>query len=228
MCSIRSLSQLSSPSARLARAAPSRNKILTRKDRSHGSHGLSRAMVAGTATENRPDRKPWLKDGSSSQLSSQGTSWQNNFRESRSPCGEGGRPKAGRVGGCLSKKILAHCPAQTPPRHIARYAHDVPPSPQGGGKTKAPARTRVYRPFAPLLVPRHRRQLGHVLQQYAAALQVQNAVLAPELQLTVDAFAGGADEDAELLLRDVDFRSEVASQRAEPAGEADRQRLQHR
>src|ERR1700738_3647914 len=90
MCSIRSLSQLSSPSARLARAAPSRNKILTRKDRSHGSHGLSRAMVAGTATENRPDRKPWLKDGSSSQLSSQGTSWQNNFRESRSPQGERG------------------------------------------------------------------------------------------------------------------------------------------
>src|SRR5882672_5957038 len=89
MCSIRSLSQLSSPSARLARAAPSRNKILTRKDRSHGSHGLSRAMVAGTATENRPDRKPWLKDGSSSQLSSQGTSWQNNFRESRSACGGG-------------------------------------------------------------------------------------------------------------------------------------------
>src|SRR5882757_4533222 len=89
MCSIRSLSQLSSPSARLARAAPSRNKILTRKDRSHGSHGSSRAMVAGTATENRPDQKPWLKDGSSSQLSSQGTSWQNNFRESRSPQGEG-------------------------------------------------------------------------------------------------------------------------------------------
>src|SRR3982074_2728977 len=89
MCSIRSLSQLSSPSARLARAAPSRNKILTRKDRSHGSHGLSRDMVAGTATENHPDRKPWLKDGSSSQLSSQGTSWQNNFRESRSPGGEG-------------------------------------------------------------------------------------------------------------------------------------------
>src|SRR3979490_3398556 len=89
MCSIRSLSQLSSPSARLARAAQSRNKILTRKDRSHGSHGLSRDMVAGTATENHPDRKPWLKDGSSSQLSSQGTSWQNNFRESRSHKGEG-------------------------------------------------------------------------------------------------------------------------------------------
>src|SRR6202171_6636682 len=89
MFSMRSLTNLSSPSARLARAAPSRNKILTRKDRSHGSHGLSRAMVAGTATENHPDRKPWLKDGSSSQLSSQGTSWQNNFRESRNPPGEG-------------------------------------------------------------------------------------------------------------------------------------------
>src|ERR1700738_3038329 len=98
MCSIRSLSQLSSPSARLARAARSRNKILTRKDRSHGSHGLSRAMVAGTATENRPDRKPWLKDGSSSQLSSQGTSWQNNFRESRSLVGEGGAERSSATG----------------------------------------------------------------------------------------------------------------------------------
>src|SRR5882757_800654 len=77
------------------------------------------------------------------------------------------------------------------------------------------------------VVSRHRRQLGHVLQQYPSALQVQNAVLAPELQLAVDAFAGGADEDAELLLRDVDFGAEVASQRAEPAGEPDRQRLQH-
>src|SRR6202022_2437776 len=135
MGSIRSLSQLSSPSARLARAAPSRNKILTRKDRSHGSHGLSRAMVAGTATENRPDRKPWLKDGSSSQLSSQGTSWQNNSRESRSPCGEGGGPEAGRVGGYLHKQEFHFraLPCAAPTRHIIRHAHDVPPSPQGGG-----------------------------------------------------------------------------------------------
>ena len=40
-----------------------------------------------------------------------------------------------------------------------------------------------------LLVPRHGRQLGHVLKQDSSALQVQNAVLAPELQLAIDAFA---------------------------------------
>src|ERR1700687_4743857 len=114
MCSIRSLSQLSSPSARLARAAPSRNKIPTRKDRSHGSHGLSRAMVAGTATENHPDRKPWLKDGSSSQLSSQGTSWQNNFRESRSPQGEKGRKSRVRRGD--GGKLLDYPPTCNPER----------------------------------------------------------------------------------------------------------------
>jgi hypothetical protein len=45
-----------------------------------------------------------------------------------------------------------------------------------------------------LLVPRHRRQLGHVLQQNASALQVEDAVLAPKLQLAVNAFAGGADK----------------------------------
>src|SRR3954462_5503685 len=77
------------------------------------------------------------------------------------------------------------------------------------------------------VVPCHRRQLGHVLQQYPAALQVQNAVLAPELQLAVDALAGGADEDAELLLRDVHLGAEIFAQRAEPSGEAHRQRLQH-
>src|SRR6266404_6504192 len=79
-----------------------------------------------------------------------------------------------------------------------------------------------------LLVPRHRRQLGHVLQQYPSALQVQDAVLAPELQLTVDAFAGGADEDAELLLRDVHFGTEIGGECAEPTRQANRQRLQHR
>ena len=61
----------------------------------------------------------------------------------------------------------------------------------------------------PLIVPRHRRQLGHVLQQDATALQVEDAVLAPELQLTVDALAGGADEDAELFLRNVHFGTEI-------------------
>src|SRR6185436_19744879 len=55
---------------------------------------------------------------------------------------------------------------------------------------------------------------------------IQNAVLAPKLQLTIDAFAGGADEDTELLLRDVDFRAEIGGQRAEPAREPHRQRLQ--
>src|SRR6478752_747043 len=78
------------------------------------------------------------------------------------------------------------------------------------------------------VVPCHRRQLGHVLQQYPSALQVQDAVLAPELQLTVDAFAGGADEDAELLLRDVHFGPEVGGECTEPSRQADRQRLQHR
>ena len=70
---------------------------------------------------------------------------------------------------------------------------------------------------SPLLVPRDRGQLGHVLQQNAPALQVQNAVLAPELQLTVDAFARGADEDAELLLRDVHLGAEIGGQRSRRA-----------
>src|SRR5271166_5439430 len=52
-----------------------------------------------------------------------------------------------------------------------------------------------------LFVARDRGQLGHVPQQDAAALQVQNAVLAPGLELTIDAFARCADEDAELFLR---------------------------
>src|SRR6267154_4286293 len=76
-------------------------------------------------------------------------------------------------------------------------------------------RCRPRQSSGALIVPRHRRQLVQVLQQDPAALQVQNAVLAPELQLTVDAFAGGADEDAELLLRNMHFRSEVGSQGAE-------------
>src|SRR4029079_10711965 len=78
------------------------------------------------------------------------------------------------------------------------------------------------------VVPCHRRQLGHVLQQYPSALQVENAVLAPELQLTVDAFTGGADEDAELLLRDVHLGTEIGGECAEPARQANRQWLQHR
>src|SRR5712672_517952 len=79
-----------------------------------------------------------------------------------------------------------------------------------------------------LLVTRHRGEPVHVQQQNAAALQVENAVLAPELQLTIDAFARGADEDPELLLRDVHLGSVIGSQRAEPARQTHRQRLQHR
>src|SRR5437879_1240080 len=80
----------------------------------------------------------------------------------------------------------------------------------------------------PLLVARDRGQTIQVLQQDAAALQVQNAVLAPGLQLAVDAFARGADEHAELFLRDVHFGTEISGERAKPARQADRQRLQHR
>src|SRR5450755_4624718 len=79
-----------------------------------------------------------------------------------------------------------------------------------------------------LLVTRHRGEPVHVQQQNAAALQIENVFLAPELQLTVDAFARGADEDAELLLRDVHFGSVIGGQRAEPSRQTHRQRLQHR
>src|SRR5438105_12912891 len=79
-----------------------------------------------------------------------------------------------------------------------------------------------------LLVPCNRGQPVQVLQQDAAALQIEDAVLAPALQLTVDAFARGADEHAELFLRDVHFGTEISGERAEPARQADRQRLQHR
>ena len=55
--------------------------------------------------------------------------------------GEGGRPKAGRVGGVFSNGIFCALPCATPTRHIVRYARDVPPqerasrvaTPQGGG-----------------------------------------------------------------------------------------------
>ena len=72
------------------------------------------------------------------------------------------------------------------------------------------------------------RSAGHVLQQNPAALQVQNAVLAPLLQLTVDAFARRTDEHAELLLRDMHLGAEIGGQRAEPSRQPYRQRLQHR
>ena len=78
-----------------------------------------------------------------------------------------------------------------------------------------------------LLVPRDRRQLGHVPQQDAAALEIEDRFLAPGLKLAVDALAGGADEDAELLLRDVHLRAEIGGERAEAPREANRQRLEH-
>jgi hypothetical protein len=61
----------------------------------------------------------------------------------------------------------------------------------------------------PLLVPRDCGEPVQILQQDAAALQVQNAVLAPGLELAVDAFARGADEHPELLLRDMHLGAEI-------------------
>src|SRR5579871_2645935 len=80
----------------------------------------------------------------------------------------------------------------------------------------------------PLFVACDRGQLGYVPQQDAAALQVQNAVLPPGLQLAVDALARCADEDAELLLRDMHLGAKIGGERAEPPREPHRQGLQHR
>src|SRR5262245_58032023 len=79
-----------------------------------------------------------------------------------------------------------------------------------------------------LLVLRDPVQLVEVLQQDAAALQIEDAVLAPGLQLPVDALACGADEDAKLFLGDMDLGTEILGQCAEPPCQPDRQRLQHR
>src|SRR5262249_17951625 len=79
-----------------------------------------------------------------------------------------------------------------------------------------------------LFVARDRGQLVEILQQHAAALQIEDAVLAPGLQLAVHALARRADEDAELFLRDVHLRSEIGGERAEAAGQPNRQRLEHR
>ena len=43
--------------------------------------------------------------------------------------------------------------------------------------------------------------------------------------MPVDAFARGADENAELLLRDVHLRAEIGGERTEPARESHRERL---
>src|SRR5450631_1537478 len=53
--------------------------------------------------------------------------------------------------------------------------------------TEAPSLARTMRATRDLLVARHRRQLADVLQQDATALQIQNTVLAPQLQLAIDA-----------------------------------------
>src|SRR6476646_1891380 len=103
---------------------------------------------------------------------------------------------------------------------MPRASPPVTPPATRRPRARPPCRRRCRpRRSEALLVPRHRRQPVQVLQQDAAALQVENAVLAPELQLTVDAFAGGADEDAELFLRDVHFGTEIGGKCAEPPRE---------
>src|SRR5215831_5635767 len=79
-----------------------------------------------------------------------------------------------------------------------------------------------------LLVVCDQGQLVHILQQNAAALQVEDAVLAPGLELAIDALARRTDEDAKLLLRDMHIGTEIRRQRDEPPGKAHRQRMQHR
>src|SRR5882757_7584398 len=69
----------------------------------------------------------------------------------------------------------------------------------------------------------HRR----VRQLNSLALRIRRAVLAPELQLAVDAFARGADGHPEFLLRLTHPGVEIGGHRAEPAPEADLQRLRH-
>src|ERR1700724_1754543 len=86
-------------------------------------------------------------------------------------------------------------------------------------------RAKEPRSLRPLLVPRDRGQPVQILQQDAAALQVQDAVLAPGLELTVDAFARRADEHPEVFLGDVHLGAEIGGERAEPARQPGRQRM---
>jgi hypothetical protein len=65
-----------------------------------------------------------------------------------------------------------------------------------------------------LFVARDRGQSRHVLQQNSTALQIENALFTPLLQLPIDAFARRADEHSELLLRDMNLRTEVLRERA--------------
>src|SRR6185437_10999221 len=99
----------------------------------------------------------------------------------------------------------------------------IPPQPNTRSSPRPPMSGRRRND---LFVARHRGQLRHVLQQDAAALQIEDAVAAPGLKLAIDAFARGADEDAELLLRNMNLGAEIGRQRAEPARQPYRQRLQ--
>ena len=65
-----------------------------------------------------------------------------------------------------------------------------------------------------LRIPRDVGQTAHVLEQDAAALKIENAVLAPLLELPVDALARRADVNAELLLGDMDLRPVIVGERA--------------
>src|SRR3954451_2237579 len=73
-----------------------------------------------------------------------------------------------------------------------------------------------------LFVARDCGQSRHVLQQNSTALQVENAVFTPLLQLPINAFARRADEHPELLLRDVHFGAKVFRERTKPARQPDR------
>src|SRR5437868_3415864 len=124
-----------------------------------------------------------------------------------------------------------HWPARAPRRRKNGHAHSCASGSSryarhcdGIGSTSF-NRTRES---SALFVARDRGQAGYVLQQDAAPLQVEDAVLAPGLKLPVDAFTRRTDEDAELLLRDVHLGAETAPQRAEPPPQPPRQRLEHR
>src|SRR3954466_1237594 len=66
-----------------------------------------------------------------------------------------------------------------------------------------------------------RGQSRDVLQQNSTALQVENAVFTPLLQLPIHAFARRTNEDPKLLLRDVHLGAEILRERAKPARQPD-------